>query len=368
MPQSLDKRSVGAAPAPLKRSDAPMPPLPKCAAVPLCGVETCLNLRCAYRFAGLQYFGGLGERLGLYLTLATVGKLHNATVIVSWDQHSARGQRYPPDIHAFVRFPRALHFVSETDLYAPALYDVPRLDLSGCGGGRCGRTVVGYPPPPPPPSPPAFELVPETAYRMLTTAKLLPAGVSFDAYLGAYKQACTQLRYIGAARAALPAAEPPYVAVHVKVQQGSSDRADGLSARPAVAAAELQLAEQLRATDASRVLVVSDDAKLVGQLRAGNGTQRRLPAGTTIEAPPAAADAHGQRQPLVNFFSLASAQVVVSTAAATSRNGWSSFSFVASRAGGVPFVTCVSSRVDAMQAYAGRPLSGVQFAVCDESL
>ena len=89
--------------------------------------------------------GGLGDRFGQYVQLATLAILKCLTIVTKWNKIGGRSSEYTIDIHDYVRFPT--HLLQFVDTVSSA--DLPVLNNAG----------VGYQE--------GFDHIPETSHRML---------------------------------------------------------------------------------------------------------------------------------------------------------------------------------------------------------
>lgn len=249
--------------------------------------------------------GGLGDRFGQYVQLATIAELRCLTIVTIWNTDGGRGNEYPNNIHDYVRFPPTLQFV----LTVPR--SLPSLRNAGPGYEE------------------GFDHIPETSYRMLLAASVINA--TLEEYMTAFKVAAASIwsrrRYI------LPG--PPYRAVHLR----RGDRGDTTSVPG-------DLARHLKG---SRYVVVSDTKAAVHEI-CKNIICIKKPRVNASEVA------------LRDFFLLAGAEQIIQSIRQTGRlGGWTSFSYMASAMGNVPLIACVPphTRITLAQRYCRCNLSRV---------
>jgi hypothetical protein len=119
---------------------------------------------------------GLGDRIGYYLFMATIGELLNEKIITVWDylkydDYSNRGTEYPDNITEYIEFPPQIVFVDIDEYNSADIKSVPN------------KWVYH-----------GFDLVPETQYRILVDDKLIDC--TFDHYRTVYTKVSSQLKYL----------------------------------------------------------------------------------------------------------------------------------------------------------------------------
>ena len=113
---------------------------------------------------------GLGDRLGQYAQLATIGRLLNVTVVTRWTGGRC-GAASTPSTYATFSTPDELR-------------------LDGDGGRRAGtqRSTTGAS------FRPGFDLVPEASHRYLTRDGVLPRATPRESYAAAYRHVAASFR------------------------------------------------------------------------------------------------------------------------------------------------------------------------------
>ena len=264
---------------------------------------------------------GLGDRLGLYIMFATLGKLMNVSVVTAWARACGDGEearcnpggetgpgrldQYPSQntIHQYVRFPPELIFIDHAEYKLlkshPGKQPIQTLKLVDNRVYKEG-----------------FDLMPETAYQMLSRMRSLGSGnvrFSLAAFRAAHAEASSQTAYIPA----LPIEPPgPFIGVHAR----RGDRSGGATSRDLEAASHLLRVSVRRLASALPHLpwlILSDSAPTRAEIESMLSDRQvaRVPA-----------TEHARLRPLIDFFALSRASVIVASSVGLGKsNGWSSF-------------------------------------------
>ena len=248
--------------------------------------------------------GGLGDRFGQALQLATIAKLRHLRIVIKWNT-GGRGREYPANIHEYVRFPPSLRFV---DAIPPELTPI----RNAGPGYREG-----------------FDHIPETSHRMLLGASIIDS--SMQKYMDAFRSASGHFRF----RKLRLLPPQPYVAVHLR----RGDRGGG---------ADVPL-DLRRYLTRGKYVVVSDSPD----------ARRSLCALVECVEMPSVLR---HEVALRDFFTLARARYIIQSVKQRGElGGWSSFSYMASAIGQVPLVACVPphTRLELARTYCQCNLSRV---------
>jgi hypothetical protein len=117
---------------------------------------------------------GLGDRIGLYLTLSTIAEINNIYIYVNWDIKSKWSQNYPIDINNYISFPDKLIFLNDS-IYEESTRNMPNLKYK--------YKWVEH----------GFDLVPETFYKSLLLDKII--NCDYKIFINVYRNNCRKIKY-----------------------------------------------------------------------------------------------------------------------------------------------------------------------------
>ena len=288
---------------------------------------------------------GLGDRLGLYIMFATIAKLLNVSVFTAWPRGCGDGEgaeckgegpsrmdQYPSqyNIHQYIRFPPELIFIDHAEFRQLVDHKHTSLRNPLQTLKLVNHKVYKE----------GFDLMPETTFKMLSRMRssslsgardLASFPFSLAAFRAAHAEASSQTAYIPA----LPI-EPsgPFIGVHAR----RGDRTAGATSRDLEAASHLLRASVRRLASALPHLpwlILSDSASTREEIK-GMLSDKQI-----VRVP---ATDHPRLRPLIDFFALSRASIVVASSVGFGTgNGWSSFWYVASRIGHTPLLALVEN-------------------------
>lgn len=117
---------------------------------------------------------GLGDRIGLYLTLSTIAEINNIFIYITWDIKSKWSQNYPIDINNYISFPDNLIFLNHS-IYEEFTRNMPNLKLK--------YKWIEH----------GFDLVPETFYKSLVLDKII--NCNYNTFINIYRNNCRKVKY-----------------------------------------------------------------------------------------------------------------------------------------------------------------------------